>query len=147
MSFLQQLAEVKRLEWQLSVAVAYHSANTAESAAFVSKFAGCGIDSVKRKLDQILYWKERGKTADELMEWGQAKTIADCEKERRAARGPKKQFRIDVTEQVGELLEQDVARIRALTGGGSESFADFVHSMIEQMADEQIKHHAGEGKG
>jgi len=145
-SFIMQLAEIKKLEWAATVAVAFHSSNTTDAAQFVSNFSKCGVESLKRKLDQVVYWKERGRTAEQIIEDGQAKTIAECEKERRAAKGPKKQFRLDVPEQLSPLLERDIERLRAKLGTGSEGVGDFIHTMIEQMTDEQIAHHAGEGK-
>jgi hypothetical protein len=156
---LQRLLVAMKAQWDSMVEIAFNLKAkppfddavqrayevTIASLAEASKV---GPESIKRKLDAILYLSCLGHSAEEIKEMGQEAAVSRWNKSRKEktyGQTVTLGWRLPGSQKA--LLEQQVARVRVLLKlRTTEEWIDWLLSVLMGLTDEQIVSSAGEPK-
>ena len=99
-----------------------------------------GPESIKRKMDAILYAKSLGHSVEEISEMGQEKVVGDWNRSRKVANYNNQvsmSWRVPGSQR--ELVQRQEARVKGLLGiYTSEDWWDWILAMITNATDEEI---------
>jgi len=107
----------------------------------LSQSAHIGFDSLKRRVSAVIHARSLGYSCEEIIAAGQEKTMSDYLKSKKQEKyGQTVRMQFEVPGFLRELIQQDFERIKRVLGvATSEDLFDFLHSMFENMTDEEIR--------
>jgi hypothetical protein len=121
------------------------------AATELSKPMRQGKDSIKRKINAILYCRQLGHSVDEIKRYGQEPVLSRYVKKTNADRYEKTTvLKWNLPGSLREVIRQDMAQIsKILDLVTSEQLFDFLHSVLVDLIrhPDELRHLAGELKG
>jgi hypothetical protein len=144
----QRAAVEMRANWATLVELAMRTSKCeAESiAGALSVHTKVGADSIRRKLEAIRYANGKGLTADQIVAQGQEATLGAMVKHRNTEKAKDLVWmRFQVSAAQRELVLEQKERVILLLGlADTQSFFDWLHSLLSEFTDEQIRFMAEE---
>jgi hypothetical protein len=121
------------------------------AATELSKHMRQGKDSIKRKLNAILYCRQLGHSVDEIKGYGQEPVLSRYIKKTNADRYEKTTvMKWNLPGSLREVIRQDMAQVAKILGFvTSEQLWDFLHSILSDLIrnPDELRHLAGDLKG
>lgn len=145
---LKRLAVAMRSEWasMVEMAMQLRTEELDSAVAAIAQNAKVGTDSVKRKLEAIIHARTLGHSPEEITEMGQEKILGTFIKSRRQEKYSETvTMKWMIPGSQRELVQQQEKRVKQILNlQTSESFWDFMLSVLRNATDEEIRNSAGE---
>jgi hypothetical protein len=150
MSSVLELIGQMRSEWSMLVSVTCALLPEDVDAVVPGLAAAVkiGPESIKRKMDAILYAKSLGHSVEDISEMGQERVVSDWNKSRRVANYQETVvMKWSVPGSQRELVQEQERRVKRILGiQTSEQFFDWWLAQMTNATDEEIKDSAGAAK-
>lgn len=150
MSSILELIGQMKSEWcsLVNVTVALAPEDVEAIVPGLSVAVKVGAESLKRKMDAILYAKKLGHSVEDIVEQGQERVVSEWNQSRRQANYQKTvTMKWLVPGSQRELVQQQEARVRKILSiYTSEAWWDWLLAMVTNATDEEIKESAGVAK-